>query len=548
MNTGNRCLGASLFVKKYDYCIIFLLSFLYVRWDVLWRGNGLGVALFAFLFCAFVRLRLEPIPPERLRAARPWMLVIAASALQSAWFDSTPLGWINTVFLSVCAMYWMMILSGRRIQDGITSYLPMDLFCQMIRVPFSNFGRLFGAIFRTPYYRRDTAGDFAEAPGRSRDGQQSAGEAVSAPRHRMLRSAVWIAFTLVLAAPLFFVVLGLLASADADFMRVIGRLIDYAEGFWEDFMTVQIALACWDLIFAVPVAAYLFGALWGNARPSAARGWTERERVDRGLCAMRFAPASAVYAALALFLGAYLLFLLLQAGHLMTALNVGLPRTTTYSRFAREGFFELCSVCAINLGIMAAAWLLCVRKGDRAPKVLRVLLVILSLQTVLLAVTAEVKMGLYIQAYGLTRLRVYTAWFMIWLVAVFAVLALAQLRKIPAAKVLTALSVTMFLLLGYANVDAVIVRENLARYDANRMSLAQLNVGGLASLSADAELELLRYCEEGGEGCDPLRREHAVSQIRQALRYSREYQDDGSWYHLNGAKLRLKQKENAMNL
>lgn len=571
MDTKKGRLAAPEIVKKYDYWVIFLIAFLYVRWDLLWFGNGLGVVLFALLFCAFVKWRLGTVPQERARAARPWLFVIAASAFQAVWFDYTPVGWVNTVFLSVCAMYWMMILSGRRLSEEIAFYLPIDLLCQMVRVPFANLGRFFGAVFRTRHYRQDIgeqatdsaqkmAVDVERAEARLKtlaqgftadveaDSPQCFAEQTS-PRSKstVLRNVLWIGFALCFAAPLFLVVLNLLAAADDGFMRLVSSLTDFVSRWFRDFFTVNLAEAILDGVLAIPVAAYLFGALWGNVRPAVAKGWVKQESVDRWTTAMRFVPKLAVYTAMWLFLGAYLLFLLLQAGHLLTACNVGLPHATTYSAFAREGFFELCAVCAINLGILAAVWIFCVREEGKTPRTLRIFSVILSLQTVFLAITAQVKMGLYIQAYGLTRLRIYTTWFMIWLIAVFLLLAAAQLRKIPAAKLLVILSVVMFLILGYADVDALVVRENLARYDDGRISAEELHVEGLAYLSDDAMLELLSYCRGEG-GYDSQRRQQLTQEIRRVASDRRRMETQDDWYHWNGGALRLKYQWNQMGL
>ncbi len=549
MDTKKERLAASEIVKKYDYWVIFLIAFLYVRWDLLWFGNGLGVALFALLFCAFVKWRLGTVPQERARAARPWLFVIAASAFQAVWFDYTPVGWVNMVFLSVCTMYWMMILSGRRLSEEIAFYLPIDLLCQMVRVPFANFGRFFGAVFRTRYYRQDIGEQATDSlQNHAADSPQCFAEQTS-PRWKstVLRNALWIGFALCFAAPLFLVVLNLLAAADDGFMRLVGSLTDFVSRWFHDFFTVSLAETILDGVLAIPVAAYLFGALWGNVRPAVAKGWVKQESVDRWTTAMRFVPKLAVYTAMWLFLGAYLLFLLLQAGHLLTACNVGLPHATTYSAFAREGFFELCAVCAINLGILAAVWMFCVREEGKTPRTLRIFSVILSLQTVFLAITAQVKMGLYIQAYGLTRLRIYTTWFMIWLIAVFLLLAAAQLRKIPAAKLLVILSVVMFLILGYADVDALVVRENLARYDDGRISAEELHVEGLAYLSDDAMLELLSYCRGEGGG-DSQRRQQLTQEIWRVASDRRRMETQDDWYHWNGGALRLKYQWNQMGL
>ena len=521
---GGR-IGASDIVKKYDYFIIFLLSFLYVRWDLLWRGNGVSVTLFTLLFCGFVALRVGPVSEQRRKAARPWLAVTAVSALQAAVWDDTPVSWFNFLFLSICAMYWMMVLSGRRLTDRLDGYVLADLFCQMVRVPFGNMGRSFASILRLGSHKKAASS--------------------GASRRNVLRSAGWVAGALLMAAPLLLVVMRLLSAADADFLRIMGTFTDTAVRWLDELITVNVMEILLELVIALPVAAYLLSAVWGNLRPDEARGWTEKDRVDRGLASLQLFPRIAIYAAVGLFLAVYLLFLVIQVGHLISALGGGLPAAATYSSFAREGFFELCAVCAINLGIMAISWLLCARSEGRIPGGLSAMLFLLSLQTVLLAVTAMVKMGLYIQAYGLTRLRVYTFWFMIWLLLVFLVLAVARLRRIPAAKLLTVISVVMFLTLGWANVDGIVVRENIERYEEGRMSLEELDVTSLASLSANGAMELLEYSQEDAGADD--RKAALQQEIRQTLRLHSSWWTVGEWEDLTWNKLRFQWKWNAGN-
>ncbi|MBO4990757.1 MAG: DUF4173 domain-containing protein [Firmicutes bacterium] len=541
---GGR-IGASDIVKKYDYFIIFLLSFLYVRWELLWRGSGVSVTLFALLFCGFTALRMGPVNEQRRKAARPWLAVTAVSALQAAVWDDTPVSWFNFLFLSICAMYWMMVLSGRRLTDRLDGYVLADLFCQMVRVPFGNMGRSFAFILRFGSHTK-AGNSTAEAASNASVGAEAGAVASSgASRRNALRSIGWVAGALLMAAPLLLVVMKLLSAADADFLRIMGTFTDIASRWLDELITVNVMELLLELVIALPVAAYLFGAVWGNLRPDEARGWTEKDRVDRELASLQMFPRIAVYTAVGLFLTVYLLFLGIQAGHLLSALGGGLPGTATYSSFAREGFFELCAVCAINLGIMAISWLLCARREGRIPRGLSAMVFLLSLQTVLLAVTAMVKMGLYIQAYGLTRLRVYTFWFMIWLLLVFLVLAVARLRTIPAAKLLTVISVVMFLTLGWANVDGIVVRENVARYEGGRMSLEELDVTSLASLSANGAMELLGYSQEDAGGDD--RKAALQQEIRQTLRLHSSWWTVGEWEKLTWSKLRFQWKWNAGN-
>lgn len=339
-----------------------------------------------------------------------------------------------------------------------------------------------------------------------------------------------VVLTVIIVMPLLVIVLQLLSAADPRFMNIIDHLFSWLSQLISGNLLTYLI----ELLVAIPVAAYFYGALWGNSRPNdQIKGWLPKENVDSWLSRLHCAPQVMIYTCLVLFNGVYLLFLALQALRLVEALQMGLPHMTTYSEFAREGFFELCKVSAINLMLMGVAWLLATRNGvatnAKAPQVrekttsshipgaLRILLAVLSLQTILLVVTAMTKMLLYIQAYGLTRLRVYTAWFMVWLLIVFLVLGAVQVLQLrrqssglhsgaktsasaerfgtaALVKGTATLSIAMFLLLGYCNVDGIIVRENLARFEAGQASA--VDVRQLAWMSDNALHELLNYYSE----------------------------------------------------
>ena len=115
-----------------------------------------------------------------------------------------------------------------------------------------------------------------------------------------------------------------------------------------------------------------------------------------------------------------------------------------------------------------------VKKGEKPVRPLVVFSVLLSAETLLLIVTALSKMVLYIQQYGLTLLRVYTSWFMVLLFIVFAIVIVAQFRRVNLAKALVLAFSICFLLLCYSNVDGLIARYNIGRYQAGTLDSVDL--------------------------------------------------------------------------
>ena len=150
--------------------------------------------------------------------------------------------------------------------------------------------------------------------------------------------------------------------------------------------------------------------------------------------------------------------------------------------------------------------------------------VLSALLTLFIIATALAKMFLYIKAYGLTALRLYTAWFMVLLGVVFLVLLVRQfVRKLPTAAILTVSFTLLFGLLCFARPEAMIAEYNIARYENG--TLKELDVIMLCELSEDAYTVMAKHP-------DALKRtnqwEYFVKDAKFCIdRYGR--QNDRSW-------------------
>jgi hypothetical protein len=177
-------------------------------------------------------------------------------------------------------------------------------------------------------------------------------------------------------------------------------------------------------------------------------------------------------------------FMLVQGAYFFGGMDT-LDRTgMTYAEYARRGFFELLAVTGLALGLLwslalVTRWLQ--RWQGRAFNGASVVLIVLMLG---LLASAFQRMLLYEQAYGFTRLRLYTHSFMIWLAVVLLVFLVALLRNrlqlFASGTVATGL--IYLAALNIANPDALIVRENIARYQVS----GKLDTYYLSRLSADA--------------------------------------------------------------
>jgi hypothetical protein len=269
------------------------------------------------------------------------------------------------------------------------------------------------------------------------------------------------------------IVLMLLSGADDAFASLWDRIRDLFH--FPDFMDYA-----FEFLLGIPVAAYLYGAVFGNATKRRAETM-DAGAISAGLTRVRLVPGMAFSAPLAAFNACYALFFIALGQYFFSAFYGRLPEAVSYAEYARKGFFELCGVAAINLAIIAVVYLL-VRTGEGArPRGLRLMTGLMSAFTVLLIITAASKMLLYISTYGLTRLRVYTTWFMLILLITFLLLLLWHFRAFDLIKPVIIVFAVGFMALTWANTDGLIASYNIERYESG--NAGALDVEMLESLS-----------------------------------------------------------------
>ena len=249
---------------------------------------------------------------------------------------------------------------------------------------------------------------------------------------------------LLLAVPLLAVVILLLMRADAAFNGLVGLLpeLDGAEIFG----TVALGAIGFCLLFARAVALH-----HSEKAPLA-------EKQRKGVYPL---TVNTVLAALCL---VYLVYLYSQLAYFTGGLSGILPEEYTMAQYARQGFFEMAWLCAINLATVAIA-VGVVEKKEKTPVFTRLLCLFISLITLFFVVAASAKMGMYIGSFGLTRLRVLTEVIMVFL-AITTILVAVWLfvPKMPYMKAVIIVGLVMGAVVLWVDVDTVVAAYNVSAY------------------------------------------------------------------------------------
>lgn len=196
-------------------------------------------------------------------------------------------------------------------------------------------------------------------------------------------------------------------------------------------------------------------------------------------------------------LGAVSAVLLTFAAAQLIALSEGGRRVIetaglTYADYARSGFFQLLAVAGLTVALLLAvrAW-----AGDsgRWLSILSQVTVVLSLS---LVVVSYRRLGLYVDAFGLTMLRLFVAFFTVWIGLALLLLAgyLAGLGRGRAwyGPACGAVGLLILFVLNVLNPEAVVIRHNLARSEVDPHYAARLSDDAVPAILAAPATGLLR--------------------------------------------------------
>ena len=310
-----------------------------------------------------------------------WLLCTAliAAAMALGRCRATP-GWCYLA-LHGFAGYWLLCRAGMLTEKITSAFLPCDLLETFVILPFGNFFLRIITFFHAL--------------------RELLRKAEAASRKNFAAAAVVV----VLAVPVFLAAGSLLGQADDTFAAIWNSIGAFFTFRWEIPRWLRAFGS--RFVLGLPVGAYLFGLAGGSFRRESPR--LNGENTRQSLQKLRLAPTGAVLGVLGCFIALYLVFFGVQAGHLLGAFIGSVPGKLTAAQYARQGFFQLTLVMAINFLLLGAA-ALCSREAPARHRVLRGMGTVLMVESIFLAVTAAAKLGLYISRFGFTPLRLLSMW------------------------------------------------------------------------------------------------------------------------------------------
>lgn len=292
---------------------------------------------------------------------------------------------LSVFAMHLCAVYSVLISNGILLGGRTSGFIPADLIHGFYVKSFAGF----------PNYITDWK-CFGK---QNADGDESA---VKKKNH--IGAVIFIIIMVVLLI----ISVSLMSSIDED----LGNFFDNLFSGIEDYIgEIQLYDIIPRLIFAIPVCFYLYGLMSRSAKSDCGKEKRFATWLTRFMGKGKTASATIVYIAAGVFVSAYILFFIKRLAYMLGGFVGDVPDGMLVSHYAREGFFELVGIMAVNMCVYLAIILF--GKTDKEgsfPLPAKILVTLLMAESIIFAVIAMSKLGLYYSIYGYTPKRILAMW------------------------------------------------------------------------------------------------------------------------------------------
>ncbi len=422
--------------------------------EILFDGHPTGIS-FPIWTTAFTLALIGMAWNERIQPAKPDYFLSIPIIVLSVFtcFRLEPMTGILSMFITLL-IFGVWIFAFRL--GGVLEFRWVDFIVATIRTPLESlFGWLpvAGAAIRQTIGTRATRSKLAA----------------------VLRG-------LLLAIPILYIFLWLLASADMIFA-------DYVKDIFQWLDVERLMQILRRLIIVLFAAAFSLGAIVMALRERVEHIVGHEQNASTPF--LGFIEATVILVLINLLFG---IFVVIQFAYLFGGDANITVAGYNYSEYARKGFFELTILAVLSLGLIIALGRETKRESTPAERWFNALSTCLVVLMGVILVSAIKRLLLYEDAYGFTRLRTYTHVAIIWMGIMFVVFLVMlyreRLRRFAPAAALGVLGFT--LTLNCLNVDAFIVRQNIKRYTTSGdIGIVQNSSGRAGNITAKLDLRYL---------------------------------------------------------
>lgn len=288
-------------------------------------------------------------------------------------------------------------------------------------------------------------------------------------KHNVVKAIFFTGLILIIVLPL-------LISADSEFAKLFGTLINGIEEFSMPELICRIIIIIFLFFY---MAGFFINML---SKDNGLNEFEESETKQK--------ESFTIHTMLTVLNIIYLLFCLVQIKSLFTIENI------KYSSYARQGFFQLMIVSLINIIMILKATRKELVETEKQVRYKKFMCIAMLIFTFIIILSSFARMTLYQQQYGDTRLRILVDFTLITEIILLVPTAIYIVKSnINLTKSYFIIIVTMYCIINFVNIDNMIAKNNIDRYiETGEIDLTYLTYK-LNSTDTIEQLERLRETE-----------------------------------------------------
>lgn len=265
------------------------------------------------------------------------------------------------------------------------------------------------------------------------------------------------------ALPVLLIVVPLLISSDAAFEALTAKIFN---GLFTSLLKI---------ILGIIVAPVIFSYFFAN------RNLVKKIKIKNNLNNYKI---DSLYGVSFLFVISicYVAYLLSQLAYLFGGMGGFLPVEFTMAEYARRGFFEITAISIINFIIIGCASIFCKKEKGIKTSLLGGFISFIGCFTMLLITTAIAKMVMYIDRFGMTKMRIQTSLFLVF---IFVLCLLLTIRCVYRKA----------MIIRPALITALIIVISIGTVGTNRI-IADYNTNAyLSGELKSVDIQTISYCD-----------------------------------------------------
>lgn len=376
----------SIGFRRAGILLAYPLAYAYARLIVnYWSSEWAAVAAYTSFSLVFiivseiVRRGRRPFAHKMTGETIFWYVIMLIAAFTAPFGPSCAL---SMFAVHLCAVYSVLVSNDVLLGGKTGGLIPADLIHGFYVKSFAGF----------PNFITDWAAF-------KKEGDRKARSKVVA--------AIVICFILFMGV-FFCIALSLLSKIDKD----IADFFDtYLVNFFECLRKIRFEDLMFRLFLAIPVCFYLYGLLSRSAKSDGVR----EKRIGETLVSFsikgRKVPVVVTSICAGFFVLMYILFFAKRTAYFLGGFTGEVPDGQLVAYFARNGFFELVGIMAVNMCVYLTIYLFERRNNDgRVSLPGRILVTLLMAESIIFAAIAMSKLWLYFSIYGYTPKRMLSMW------------------------------------------------------------------------------------------------------------------------------------------